>query len=64
LYRPLHEDGDADRPELPPDGAPLADWLDYLMIRRQALIAELRAIDRPLVKHGRLRAYTLPKRIK
>ena len=65
IRRPLHEDPNGDGAELPPvDAVALGEWLDYLEIRRQALIVELRAIDRPLIKYGRLRAYTLPKRIK
>ena len=65
LYRPLHDAGDGDRPELPPaDGVPLDEWLDLLDVERQALIMKLRAIEKPLVKYKRLRMYTLPKRIK
>ena len=62
IYRPLH---DAGEPELPPaEGVPLDEYLDYLAIRRQTLIMELRAIEKPLVRYKRLRMYTLPKRIK
>ncbi len=38
------------------------EWLDYLQSKRDALIMELRAIERPLVKYGRLRNETLPRR--
>lgn len=57
---PDHEDDR--RP--PPDMPNMAEFLDYLEADRQSLIIRLRAIDRVLVQHGRLRAYTLPKRIK
>lgn len=40
------------------------EWLDYLQSKRDALIMELRAIERPLVQHGRLRNETLPRRIR
>lgn len=41
-------------------GPPLADWLSLLEAERQALIVQLRAIERVLVKHGRLRRATVP----
>ena len=40
------------------------EWLDYLQIQRDALIMQLRAIERPLVQHGRIRAETLPRRVR
>ena len=46
------------------DGAALAEWLDYCEIRRQCIIQELRQLDRILVDNGRLRAVTLPKRVR
>lgn len=47
------------------DGRQLqAEWLDYLQTRRETLIVELRAIDQLLVRHGKLKYPTLPKRVR
>ena len=43
---------------------PVDEWLDFLMEQRAAVIQELRAIDRVLVKHGRIREETLEKRVR
>lgn len=40
----------------------LAEWLDYLQTQRDALIMQLRAVERPLVRYGRLKTETLPRR--
>ena len=42
----------------------LDDYLDFLQLRREVLIQELRHVDTQLVKHGRLRHHTLAKRIR
>ena len=38
------------------------DWLDFLSQERNRCIDRLRDLDKILVKHGRLRRETLPKR--
>lgn len=43
---------------------PLAVYLDGLENRRNALIVELRGIDRQLVAYGRLKMETLPRRVR
>lgn len=40
----------------------LSDLLDYYEARRDQLIMDLRYIDKQLVRHGRLRRETLPRR--
>jgi hypothetical protein len=39
-------------------------WLDYLELRRQVLIMELRGVERTLKVNGRLRRESLPTRAK
>lgn len=41
-----------------------ASYLDYIEMRRRIAIEELRLCDRILVPAGRLRSYTLPRRVK
>ena len=57
-----------DRPEGEPEPEPqpamLGDWLALLEIERSSLIAQVRAIERILVKYGRLSGETLPRRIR
>ena len=45
------------------DGA-VSDWLDMIETERQITIMRLRAIDRVLVQHNRLRRETLPTRVR
>lgn len=42
--------------------APLGAWLDQLEARRDALIMELRGIDKTLIEYGRLKQETIPRR--
>ena len=49
------DDGDGERP-------PLGEWLDALAAEREIVIQRLRQLDKVLVKNGRLRRETLPKR--
>lgn len=44
--------------------ATLSELLDYYEVRRDQLIQDLRYIDRQLVKHGRLKRETIPRRIR
>lgn len=41
---------------------PLDEWLDDLMSERDAVIMRLRALERPLVKYGRIKVESLPRR--
>lgn len=50
--------------EPPPDGQTREEWLRYLMLRREALILELRHVENVLVAEKRLRVYSLPKKPK
>ena len=43
---------------------PLDEWLDLLAAEREIVIQRLRQIDRVLVRHGRLRRVTLPRRLR
>lgn len=47
-----------------PEAVPLDVYLDGLENRRDALIMELRGIDRQLVTYGRLKVETLPRRVR
>lgn len=44
------------------DPVPLRDWLEDLEAERDWLIMRLRAVERPLVKYGRLKNETLNRR--
>lgn len=63
VYRvldPAHNGTQGGRPE----AVPLDVYLDGLENRRDALIMELRGIDRQLVTYGRLKVETLPRRVR
>lgn len=55
---------DNGRVEARPETVPLDVYLDGLETRRNALIVELRGIDRQLVQFGRLKMETLPRRVR
>lgn len=46
------------------EGAPDTHFLDYLEVHRDTLIMELHAIDDLLLKTGRLKRRTIPRRVK
>lgn len=50
-------------PEVQPPAMP-DELLDYLQLKRDSLIMDLRAIEKLLVQYGRLRNETLPRRIR
>lgn len=52
------------RAEARPETVPLDVYLDGLENRRNALIMELRGIDRQLMAFNRLKAPTLPTRVR
>lgn len=62
LYRVLGGDNGHSEPR--PDTVPLDVYLDGLENRRDALIMELRGIDRQLVAYGRIKVETLPRRVR
>lgn len=68
LYRPLHgEGGDSEEdgaPALPAVQLTLDEWYEFLMHRREQAIEELRFCENVLVPAGRLRRYTLGKRVR
>lgn len=43
---------------------PLDVYLDDLEAERDALIMRLRQVEKPLVKYGRLKGETLPRRVR
>lgn len=46
------------------DEAPvLGEWLAQIEMERQVVIMKLRHYDAILVRHGRLKAFTLPQRV-
>lgn len=56
-----------DRPETAVSTDPpllLQEWLDDLMHERETVIMRLRQLDDVLVRHGRLRVETLPRRVR
>ena len=59
LYRLPRGDDNGDR-----DDVSIEAYIDYLETRRQIVIMELRALDRVLIRAGRLRRETLPTRAK
>lgn len=59
VERMLYNEGEQPDPETT---VPLHDWLDTLEAERDAVIMRLRQIDRVLVKHGRLKSETIPRR--
>ncbi len=61
LYRLRREDGEGDGMSPSVD---LEEWLMVLETRRNALIMELRSIDRVLLQHGRIRVETIQRRIR
>ncbi|MGB5059703.1 MAG: hypothetical protein WBO48_13450 [Candidatus Promineifilaceae bacterium] len=62
LYRLRSSENGQDEGQ--PEIVPLAVYLDGLENRRNALIVELRGIDRQLVAYGRLKGETLPRRVR
>ena len=67
LYRPLRDGGDDEESSdfgVRNAELGLEEWLDFLMHRRELAIQELRWCDAQLVRHGRIRAATLPKRVR
>lgn len=42
----------------------LAPWLDGLAAERERLIKRLQVIDRELVRHGKLKGETIPRRMR
>ena len=62
LYRLRNGDDDLPSAHFSQPPISVGEWLDFLETRRNALIMELRGIDRHLVHHGRIRAETLPRR--
>lgn len=58
VERMLERDEGDERPGPPA----LEEWLDYLEMRREVIIRELRHIDGVLVRHGRLNQNTLDRR--
>lgn len=68
VYRPLRsENGHGQETGLEREEAvmvPLDVWLDQQMARRERVIQELRDLDRWLVRYGRLKAPTLPQRVR
>ena len=63
LYRVLGTPPGEER-RLEAQTVPLDVWLDDLEAERDALIMRLRAVERPLVRYGRIKGETLGKRIR
>jgi hypothetical protein len=40
------------------------EWLEWMMLERDQVIARLRYLDRVLIRHGRLRQETLERRVR
>ena len=57
LYRLPRGDDNGDREDVS-----IEAYIDYLETRRQIVIMELRALDKALIRVGRLRTPTLPSR--
>lgn len=63
FYRPLHDDNENGR-IYEPEFLPLDVWLEDLGNERELLMKRLRFIEAHLVKHKRLRRFSLPQRAK
>ena len=61
LVRLLHREEGEKRVDEAPS---LVDWLDFVEGERDRTIAKLRQLDGILVKHGRLKVETLPRRVR
>lgn len=61
VYRVL---GRRDEPATETQTVPLDVWLDDLEAERDALIMRLRSVERPLVRYGRIRGESLPRRVR
>ena len=55
--------GDED-PEKDTSDKPDPAYLEYLLLRRDALIMELRGLDKILITYGKLSRETLPRRVR
>lgn len=53
----IHDEGEDD-----PRMVPLAVFLDWVETRRDSMIMELRDLDKILIRYGRLRTETIPRR--
>jgi hypothetical protein len=62
LFRALHGDDEKDDGQLAAHPPALDEWLALIELERQVVIMQLRHYDGILVKHGRLRSFTLPQR--
>ena len=59
LYRVLGDDSGNGRE---PEFVPLELWLDNLMNEREILLKRLRYIEAHLVRHKKIKRYSLPQR--
>lgn len=58
--RRLLDRGDDEQPQ--PVSVPLTEWLEDLMMERDALIMRLRFLEKMLIRHGRLTNESLSRR--